>query len=124
MHTNATYVYVACINWFLWSLDSKLQRLIIAWGISRYYLYIVYEVRNARFCCLISDFYWQKHTHIWGSCEHCTSEKPHTVEQCTNKSSEWIIKKLPLVIIVAVWINADMGISPSIASGNQVCSYP
>ena len=30
-------------------------------------------------------------------------------------------KKTPAVTIVAAWINADTGVGPSIASGNQVC---
>jgi len=32
-----------------------------------------------------------------------------------------IIKKTPAVTIVAACINADTGVGPSIASGNQVC---
>ena len=30
-------------------------------------------------------------------------------------------KKTPAVTIVAAWINAETGVGPSIASGNQVC---
>ena len=31
------------------------------------------------------------------------------------------IKNTPAVTIVAAWINAETGVGPSIASGNQVC---
>jgi hypothetical protein len=31
-----------------------------------------------------------------------------------------VITKTPAVTIVAAWINADTGVGPSIASGNQI----
>lgn len=42
---------------------------------------------------------------------------------CANSKIEEhrIVKKTPAVTIVAAWINADTGVGPSIASGNQVC---
>lgn len=33
-----------------------------------------------------------------------------------------MIRYTPAVTIVAAWINADTGVGPSMASGNQVCS--
>ena len=42
-----------------------------------------------------------------------------------NQNSKHVIKKLvsriPHTTNVAAWINADTGIGPSIASGNQIC---
>ena len=38
-----------------------------------------------------------------------------------NKKEHRIIKKIPAVTIVAAWIRAETGVSPSMASGNHVC---
>ena len=39
-----------------------------------------------------------------------------------SKNTEHLItKKIPAVTIVAAWINAETGVGPSIASGNQIC---
>ena len=39
-----------------------------------------------------------------------------------NKGSSLATKKTPAATIVAAWIRADMGVGPSIASGNQTCN--
>lgn len=44
-----------------------------------------------------------------------------TVGTYSNIGEHLIIKKTPAVTIVAAWINAETGVGPSIASGNQVC---
>jgi len=44
------------------------------------------------------------------------------VASCSYNGLNLIIKYTPAVTIVAAWINADTGVGPSIASGNQVCN--
>ena len=39
----------------------------------------------------------------------------------SNNGEHRIIKKTPAVTIVAAWINAETGVGPSMASGNQTC---
>ena len=39
----------------------------------------------------------------------------------SSKGDITINKKTPAVTIVAAWINAETGVGPSIASGNQTC---
>lgn len=41
--------------------------------------------------------------------------------QYSNKIENLIIKKTPAVTIVAACINAETGVGPSMASGNQMC---
>jgi hypothetical protein len=46
----------------------------------------------------------------------------HNILGANSNSGEHLaIKKIPAVTIVAACINADTGVGPSIASGNQVC---
>jgi len=40
----------------------------------------------------------------------------------SNKVEHRIIKTTPAITSVAAWINAETGVGPSIASGNQMCS--
>jgi hypothetical protein len=44
------------------------------------------------------------------------------LEAYSNKGDERAIKNTPAVTIVAACINAETGVGPSIASGNQVCN--
>jgi len=44
------------------------------------------------------------------------------LELYSNNGEERAIKKTPAVTIVAACINAETGVGPSIASGNQVCN--
>ena len=52
---------------------------------------------------------------------------PTTVTTCSANGDSSNIgearqtRNTPAVTIVAAWINADTGVGPSIASGNQVC---
>ena len=48
--------------------------------------------------------------------------KNKEVEANSKRGEHLIIKKTPAVTKVAAWINADTGVGPSIASGNQVCN--
>ena len=41
---------------------------------------------------------------------------------CSNKGDIRATMKIPAVTIVAAWINAEMGVGPSIESGSQTCS--
>jgi len=43
-------------------------------------------------------------------------------EEYSKIGENLIIKKTPAVTIVAACNNADTGVGPSIASGNQVCN--
>lgn len=43
------------------------------------------------------------------------------IGEYSKKAAHLITKKIPAVTIVAAWINAETGVGPSIASGNQTC---
>ena len=43
------------------------------------------------------------------------------VSEYSNSGEHLTTKNTPAVTIVAAWINAETGVGPSIASGNQVC---
>jgi hypothetical protein len=47
--------------------------------------------------------------------------KNKIVDEYSKIAEQRIIKKTPAVTIVAACINAETGVGPSIASGNQVC---
>ena len=41
---------------------------------------------------------------------------------CSNSGDMRATMKMPAVTIVAAWINAEIGVGPSIESGSQTCS--
>ena len=47
---------------------------------------------------------------------------PSALHNTQHKKEQRKIKKTPAVTIVAACINAETGVGPSIASGNQVCN--
>ena len=51
-----------------------------------------------------------------------TITKPRAVVDNSNNGDMRLTIKMPAVTIVAAWINAEIGVGPSIESGNQTCS--
>ena len=51
-----------------------------------------------------------------------TITKERAVSECSNNGDILATIKMPAVTIVAAWINAEIGVGPSIESGNQTCS--
>ncbi len=50
------------------------------------------------------------------------STKSNAVCDCSNSGDMRATMKMPAVTIVAAWINAEIGVGPSIESGSQTCS--
>src|SRR4249920_1238313 len=50
-----------------------------------------------------------------------TRTKLSAVSEYSNSGDMRATMKMPAVTIVAAWINAEMGVGPSIESGNQTC---
>src|SRR6476620_9146966 len=50
------------------------------------------------------------------------STKESAVEDSSNSGDMRATMKMPAVTIVAAWINAEIGVGPSIESGSQTCS--
>ena len=48
--------------------------------------------------------------------------KPRAVVDNSNNGDIRATMKIPAVTIVAAWIKADIGVGPSIESGNQTCN--
>src|SRR3979411_875943 len=51
-----------------------------------------------------------------------TSTNDNAACDCSNSGDMRATMKMPAVTIVAAWINAEIGVGPSIESGSQVCS--
>ena len=50
-----------------------------------------------------------------------TKMKFKAVSLSSNRGDIRVTMKIPAVTMVAAWINAEMGVGPSIESGNQTC---
>src|SRR3569832_394143 len=50
-----------------------------------------------------------------------TSTKESAVSDNSNNGAMRVTMKIPAVTMVAAWINAEIGVGPSIESGNQTC---
>src|ERR1700722_20386951 len=50
------------------------------------------------------------------------STNESAVSDSSNKGDIRATMKMPAVTMVAAWINAEIGVGPSMESGNQVCS--
>src|SRR3569832_2549997 len=50
-----------------------------------------------------------------------TSTKESAVSDNSNNGDMRVTMKIPAVTMVAAWINAEIGVGPSIESGNQTC---
>src|SRR6202044_1072561 len=50
------------------------------------------------------------------------STNESAVSDCSNNGDMRATMKIPAVTMVAAWINAEIGVGPSIDSGNQTCS--
>src|ERR1700678_957499 len=50
------------------------------------------------------------------------STNESAVSDSSNKGDMRATMKMPAVTMVAAWINAEMGVGPSIESGNHACS--
>src|SRR5688572_12206193 len=44
------------------------------------------------------------------------------VSECSNSGDMRATMKMPAVTMVAAWINAEMGVGPSMESGNHTCN--
>src|SRR5476649_1239666 len=51
-----------------------------------------------------------------------TSTKDSAVSEYSNSGDMRANMKMPAVTMVAAWINAEMGVGPSIESGSHTCS--
>src|SRR6202034_1831696 len=51
-----------------------------------------------------------------------TSTKDSAVSEYSNSGDMRATMKIPAVTMVAAWINAEIGVGPSIESGNHTCS--
>src|SRR5690349_18700710 len=51
-----------------------------------------------------------------------TRTNDSAVSECTNSGDMRATMNTPAVTIVAAWINAEIGVGPSIESGSQTCS--
>ena len=50
------------------------------------------------------------------------STNESAVSDSSNSGDMRATMKIPAVTMVAAWINAEIGVGPSMESGNQVCS--
>ena len=51
-----------------------------------------------------------------------TSTNDSAASDCSNSGENRATMKMPAVTIVAAWISAEIGVGPSIESGNHTCS--
>src|SRR5580692_4914533 len=51
-----------------------------------------------------------------------TSTNDNAVSECSNSGDMRATMKIPAVTIVAAWMSAEIGVGPSMESGNQTCS--
>ena len=51
-----------------------------------------------------------------------TSTNDSAVSDCSNSGDMRATMKMPAVTMVAAWIRAEMGVGPSMESGNHTCS--
>src|SRR5580658_555892 len=51
-----------------------------------------------------------------------TSTNDNAASECSNSGDIRATMKIPAVTIVAAWMSAEIGVGPSMESGNQTCS--
>src|SRR5580704_13247911 len=51
-----------------------------------------------------------------------TSTNDNAVSECSNSGDMRATMKMPAVTMVAAWMSAEIGVGPSMESGNHTCS--